>query len=860
MLAIVMVAFGGILPSRAAPTPPPDDLDSTADAVGEKTILPGDALVSNHSFEAGLDGWTQTDGYGDEAGQRCGEALTTIQEWSSDGDASLLLDGARGCPKVGAMSDEVEVEPGQQYTVWADVHDGKVSWAGLQWIGADGEVLESEHTRRNARSDRLELTATAPETATGVRVEIGAIGQTKVDKVLLSGQYTDLGAQVTQRPRFLSSEAGTDENGRDVIWAMATGSEEDPGILMATDVLTGEITRAVRLPGATGGWGVNQNPVTGTVYVGTYGAGALWLYTPGEDEAVNAGAPDIPAWDFGYNVAFDEEGNAYGGGWGEPTAGYPGASVYTYTEGEGFTGTLGEMPLTDTANYTRSLVYDEASRTVFVGTGTQVNLFGCSIDTDECEDLTDLLSPEIQDSVEVRRMVASEGYVLAWAGDGGSWGNDWLIVLDVERSAAGDLEVEVVDEIKGVAFPGSSPVVEDHVYYTKAGYEGWPLFRYNVVTGEETQLPKDVEILARQWDVIELDDPQWPGPTLVGLDSYGSLARYNIETETMDVQSVPDVPEVSLRINSIATGPDGSLWSSGYLHGGIGHYTPMRDDEQETFNVGGQAEQMTAHDGRMFQGTYPNGTITSFTEAQLRNGEAPTLECEIGAGQNRPYGLYSSGDRLYFGSQAGDQQDVGAFGWFDAETGECTTIEGPLGHQSINALTGSGERIFGGGNIFFGYTHEPILDEASVMVFDEGTEDITEVGVEIPGIRAVNAATTAADGTVWFYAEGWLLAMDPDTLEWIHAEEVFPDHKPGNRIGGSYARMLTAEDGTIYGTAGGRVFSVDPELSLRQGSAADHLEILYENASSQHLALDDYGNVYVRHGATGLLRIVPDDH
>ena len=281
------------------------------------------------------------------------------------------------------------------------------------------------------------------------------------------------------------------------------------------------------------------------------------------------------------------------------------------------------MPLTDTANYTRSLVYDEASRTVFVGTGTQVNLFGCSIDTDECEDLTDLLSPEIQDSVEVRRMVASEGYVLAWAGDGGSWGNDWLIVLDVERSAAGDLRVEVVDEIKGVAFPGSSPVVEDHVYYTKAGYEGWPLFRYNVVTGEETQLPKDVEILARQWDVIELDDPQWPGPTLVELDSYGSLARYNIETETMDVQSVPDVPEVSLRINSIATGPDGSLWSSGYLHGGIGHYTPMRDDEQETFNVGGQAEQMTAHDGRMFQGTYPNGTITSFTEAQLRNRGGP---------------------------------------------------------------------------------------------------------------------------------------------------------------------------------------------------------------------------------------------
>src|SRR5699024_4676217 len=338
-----------------------------------------------------------------------------------------------------------------------------------------------------------------------------------------------------------------------------------------------------------------------------------------------------------------------------------------------------------------------------------------------------------------------------------------------------------------------------------------------------------------------------------------SLTRYNIETDTLQVRTVPDVPEVSLRLNSLAAGPDGALWTSGYLHGGIGRYTPMRDEQQETFSVGGQAEQMTVHDGRMFQGLYPGGTIASFTEQQLRDGEAPTVECEIGAGQNRPYGLLSSGDRLYYGSQAGAAQDVGAFGWFDSATGECTTIEGPLGHQSLNTLTESEGKVFGGGNIYFGYTHEPLLEEASVMVFDQGTEEITEVTLEVDGIRAVSAATTAADGTVWFYAEGWLLAMDPDTLEWIHAEEVFPDLKPEGRIGGSYARMLTGEDGIVYGTAGGRVFEFDPEQSLEGGAVEPELRVLYEDASSQHLALDDYGNVYVRHGATGLLRIVPED-
>src|SRR5699024_7351120 len=248
------------------------------------------------------------------------------------------------------------------------------------------------------------------------------------------------------------------------------------------------------------------------------------------DEAVNAGKPDIPQWNFAYDVAFDEDGNAYGGGWGEPADGYPGASVYTFTEREGFTGVLGDVPLTEEANYSRALGYDEVSRTVYVGTGTEANLFACSIDTDECEDLTSLLDEEIQDSQWVYNMRAGSGYVMAWAGDSTSTGNDWLVLLDVDRNDSGELQVAVVDEIRGVAFPGSSAVADDHIYYTKAGFEGWPLFSYNVVTGEETRLGVDGQILPRHWDVVELDDPQWPGKTLVGLNSYGFLTRYNVET------------------------------------------------------------------------------------------------------------------------------------------------------------------------------------------------------------------------------------------------------------------------------------------------------------------------------------------
>lgn len=824
-----------------------------AHAQTDPTVVDGDTLLSNHSFEEDLAGWSASDGAGAVANQECADALAVTTDWSTDGAQALAIDATGACEQAGALAEAVPVEAGVRYTAWADLTGEGQAWLSLHWVDGDGEVLDSD--RGPVDPERLRVDADTPEGAAAVQVEVGATGAVDVDNVLISAEYTSLAAQINERPQFFSSEAGVDENGRDVVWAMATGSEDDPGILVATDILTGEVTRSVRLPGATGGWAVNQNPVTGTVYVGTYGAGALWLYTPGEEEAVNAGQPDIPAWSFAYNVAFDEDGNAYGGGWGEPTDGYPGASVYTFTEGEGFTGVLGDLPLTDEANYTRSMGYDEASRTVFVGTGNQVNLFACSIDTNECENLAPLLDEEIQDSVQVRDIVMSQGHVLAWTGDATSAGNDWLVILDVERTDDGELQVEVVDEIRGVAHPGSSPIHDDHIYYTKAGYEGWPLFRYNILTGEETQLPEDVVILARQWDIVELDDPQWPGATLVGINAYGFLTRYNIETETIDVEQVPDVPDVSRRINSLATGPDGRIYSAGYLGGGIAAESPMRGDRQQSWQLGGQAEEMILHDGRIYQGNYPGGTITSFTAAELEDGQAPRAECTIGAGQNRPYGLHGVDDRIYFGSQAGESQDVGAFGWLDLGTGECHTIEGPIGHQSVDTLTGSGERIFGGGNIFFAYTSLPLQEEASVLVFDVSTEEIQEIELPVPGLRAVSASTTDAEGTVWFYAEGWLLAMDPRTLEWVHTEEIFDDHKPGSRIAGNYARMTTASDGTVYGNAGGRVFGFDPAETLNDGSA-ENLQVLIDGAGP-FLTIDDYGNLYTRDAATTLLRIVP---
>src|SRR5690606_34068212 len=207
----------------------------------------------------------------------------------------------------------------------------------------------------------------------------------------------------------------------------------------------------------------------------------------------------------------------------------------------------------------------------------------------------------------------------------------------------------------------------------------------------------------------------------------------------------------------------------------------MRSDEQQSWNVGRQAESMIAYQGRIYQGTYPNGDITTYVPADIVDGQEPATVCRIGAGQNRPYGLLGVGDRIYYGSQAEYGHDMGAIGYVDLDTGECTTFTEQVGHYSVNTLTAADGLVLGGTSIFFSWDGEPIEDEGQLLIFTEADETIEVRDLPVRGLRSLDALVTDSDGTVWAYAGGWLFGYDPAADEWISQEEIFPDWKPGDR-------------------------------------------------------------------------------
>lgn len=835
---------GTALPGAAiaAPAEPP-----VAQAE-QPRIQQGDLLIANHSFEDGIDGWTGVTGRG------CGSEVT--DEWADDGAQSLRLAGSGPCTRPEIVSSPVDAVAGEAMTAFVTAKSKLPVSVGISFLDASGEVLATERSEAEPPGDgaTLEITATAPDRAAQAAVEIRAVRSALVDNVLITGPATALGPQVRKPMGFLAMGAGVDQDGRAMVASVGTGSAAEPAKIIAADALTGEVTQIVDLPGAVGSWTIEQNPVSKIYYIGTYSSAALWSWKPGETEAKRIGAPPIESFGFMYGLSFGADGTVYGGGWGESTDGYPGASIWKYVEGEGF-GTIAPTPLVEDAYYARWTAYDEVTDTVFAGTGTNVHLFGCDASGPQhCTELTDLLSPELQELPWLYNGKASGGYLTIWGGDSNSTGNDYLVILKLSRDADGVLQAEKLTEIKGVAYSGPSDIVDGKVYFNKRE-TGLRLHSYDLQTGEE-QIHDSAPagIYSRNWEAVDLQHPDWPGTTLVGWDSSGRLVRWNVATERFSSAPTEGIPESAIGVTNLSSGPDGNIWTSGYLTGGLGVVAPMRSDQQATHAVGGQAEGMIEYNGRVYQGTYPYARIESFDPTA--GDPVPEIDCEIGEHQNRPYGLYGHGDRIYYGTQAEYGHDEGAFGYLELTTGECTTIPGPLGAQSINAITASGGKVFGGGNIFFSWDGTPTEEQAELLIFDEESGESKAVVWPIPDTRSINAAATSDDGTVWLYAEGWLVAMDPESEQVIMKQEIFPDLKPGDRIAGSYGQMITHRDGRIYGNVGGRVFSFDPAATLEDGSADGSLRVLFEDADA-HIASDRYGNIHVPYQSTQLLRLDP---
>lgn len=620
--------------------------------------------------------------------------------------------------------------------------------------------------------------------------------------------YQNLGIQVYNN--YVMRAVFGKENGRDVAYMVQVG---DPAQLVVVDIQTEETIQAIDLPGATGAWGMAV-ATDGMVYLGSYGTASLYRYDPSTDTIVNLGDPAegtaSPTTQF-FELTPGVDGKIYGGV-------YPSGSVFEYDPVKGFTNFGNPVP---GQIYPRSVAYDKEENMLYVGGGGTKNyLIRHDLNTDQ---KTNIMPAQYNLTSTYDLNIAGDKLFLKM--DPGYK----MIVLDKVTGA-------VIKDDELIHSRGVSEPHEGKVYFTYGGI----LKSYDLSTNQVEEIYTGSEVInfvsnVIGWGSAMIDDPDYPGPTLIGVAGNNSakVIKYNLERGTLK-QAIMPLPKQPIDLHITGQGPDGKIYAGGFLPGGMGIYDP--DTGLSTNNSIGQTEGMTSIGDKMYFGTYPGANIFEYdtTKPWRSSGSNRTVnklfDLKTEHLQDRPFAMLGAENMLFIGTVPDYGKLGGAFSVYDPATKNLSVHTQIVPNQSIVSLAYKDGKIYAGSSIRGGLGSTPTESEAKLFVWDIARGIKEKEIVPVPGKGAITSLIEGPDGNIWGFAMGTLFIYDPSSGEVIYQDEKFPD------AGGQWrdASLVIGKDGLVYGTMSGKLFSIHPDdktLTVMRNQAA-------------WLSRDNMGNLY----------------
>lgn len=801
----------------------------------------GDILIGNHSFESGTDGWTFGRAGKDIPRPDPACAGTAVTDRHTDGSASLRLSPAAGCPTPAAVADPVAVQAGTTYHAFLQISGPQASARlRLVFAAADGTVLDvsgGPAGTPGAGWSTVSAAATAPAGTATVAVRLDVAKATVwADDALITATDTDLGSQVG-KASVNATTFGVDGAGARTAYTVVTGASNWDAHLVGITEATGKVTVDLPLPGATGAW--NATTATdGSVYVGSYNFddtsrnGRLYRYVPGATAVQDLGQP-IAGDTFVWDVTAGPDGSVYGGG-------YPSGGAFRYSPADGFR-QVGARPMVAPEQYVRSVAYDPANDVAYAGIGSHAHLMACPGGGTTC---TDILPAEYAAEEFTYSLEAGDGYVFA---NLSNTGDGHLLIMKV--TATGDtVTATKVADIPKVRYPGASPVVAGGVYYLS----GSKLMRYDLAAGTSAAVASGLPAAGRSWGV----DTGGPAPALeaVGNTAAGPVVmRYDTGTGTVSSVTATGVPAAPTNLQTPLLGPDGRIYTSGFLSGGTGVYTPMRSDADVQYTGVPQVEGATVIGDTMYFGGYPGANVYAYQPAKpWKFGTNPVKVCSLtDQDQDRPYGMVNAGGKLVIGTEAGYGKLTGALAVYDPATGSCVTHPNIADDRTVASLAYLDGMVYGGTSIWGGLGVEPSQREAVLLAYDPATGAHHEIALPSRGLRTVLGLTVGPDHRLWMIAEDHVLVYDPVSQRFVADQRIFPElDVPGDELIDAHDAFLrTGRDGNLYGTIHGRyVFRLDPRTL--------HATVL-RRGTVEGLTADRYGNLYYVQDGYRLHRLVP---
>ncbi|NGM66372.1 hypothetical protein [Sphingobacterium sp. SGR-19] len=624
------------------------------------------------------------------------------------------------------------------------------------------------------------------------------------------GKFERIGPQLTAT-MIQGSMFVTDSAGNDWLYTVVRG---EPAHLLGYDLESKALRINLPLPHADGAWDMVSTD-NGLLYIP--GAnGALFKHQIGSQRVEDLGEV-LPGQTYVWNLAAGKDNEVFG-------ATYPGCRVFRYHPDMGFSD-VGGGELVSGENYVRSLVYHRGSDKLYAGVGSRAHLLELDPRTSKTRSL---LPPDYQD----KEFVYSLQLIPDIAG-----GDRLLVLLTSGRETLlYNLRTHTVEqEIKGMDLKAVATDINKHVYYTS--YGELRSFDPTQPIEKAQQLLKKVGSANAFWIKDEV---------LYMLNADGELWSYNMlnKKATKDKLSIPRQP---IPIQSIHSGPDGKIWTGGYLAGGHAAYDPNTGITTEYRGLE-QTEGMATMGNHIFFGIYPKGRIYRFdTENPWHPESGNPVALGSAEGQSRPFAIAEAKDhqKMFFGMIPEYGKLGGALLEFDATRDTLFSHGIPIADQAISSLVYLQGKLWIGTTISGGLGVKPNTKEGIIFCWDIDRAEVVYEFFPVSGAPAVTGLIEGPDGHLWGVAGGKLFIFDQQKKQLIDTHYLYEPAPMGTHIWRS-AFMVVHPSGDVYGTVNNQLFKVDAQTK----------DITYLHEGAGLLVMDRHGHLYFRKH-TDLWRYTP---
>jgi hypothetical protein len=635
--------------------------------------------------------------------------------------------------------------------------------------------------------------------------------------ISLSAQNTDarlinLGPQI-KAAMIQGSIFIEDSKGKSLIYTVVRGN---PAHLVAFKAENHELILDQPLPGTDGAWDME---ISSDGWLFIPGAkGTLYKHFPGSTTVENLGIV-LPGETTVWNIAAGRNGEIFG-------ATYPGCRVFRYHPNDGFSD-LGKGPLIEGESYVRSLVYYEKTGRLFAGVGSHAGLVELDPKTGAKFSLLpeEYKNKEFVYSLEIMKGVPGGDRMLTLITNG-----SFTLVYNLQTRKF-EYQIDEMD-LKAV----SQPDHNNRFYYT---------YRSGLYS-RDISLPQQAPVKHAE-NVGSANAMRIVNKKLFILNSDAEYLVLDLLTNNMSRNQL-NVPGQPIAIQSIMKGPDGRIWSGGYLAGGHAAYDP-KTNTTTSYPGLHQTEGMTVKDQFIYFGIYPKGLMYEYDTRKNWDIKAsnPKFLGQV-ADQSRPFAVLNDVEsgNIFFGMVPEYGMLGGSLISYDTREAKLKSHGVLVKDQSIVSLTYANRLVWAGTTVSGGLGIMPTTQEAKLISWDVEKEIILDEFIPVPGAKAITSMIIGPDQNIWGMASGTLFVFDPIAKKVLRSRQIYQAGVLRSHVWRD-AFLVLHPSGRIYGTGSNQLFSIDPKT-------LDY-EMIEKPASL--IAMDEMGRIYF-HRSAELWRYDPE--